>query len=79
MDEREEQRLDVGPELYNLKDRLEKDYKNLAVSSSMNLNTLIYYFEKFLDSHRKYEETKLDLLKLNNKLTELEGAENEHN
>jgi hypothetical protein len=71
-----DEKIDVGPELYRLKEIYENNLGPLGTESKMNLNTLIYYFEKFLDSHRRYEETKLELLKLNSKLREL-GDENE--
>jgi len=68
--------IDVGPELYRLKEIYENNLGPLGTESKMNLNTLIYYFEKFLGSHRRYEETKLELLKLNSKLREI-GDEDE--
>jgi len=76
-----DEKIDIGPELYNLRDRLEKDHDNLSVTTNMNLNTLIYYFEKFLDSHKRYEKTRLEIMVLDGKLKELEreveGDENE--
>lgn len=71
-----EDKVDVGPELFRLKEIYESNMGPLGCEAKMNLNTMIYYFEKFLDSHRKYEEAKIELLKLNGKLREL-GGENE--
>jgi len=74
-----EEEIDVGPELYRLKEIYEKNLGPLGIEARMNQNTMIYYFEKFLNSHRRYEETKLELLKLNSKLKEIgEEYESEH-
>ena len=69
--------VDIGPELNNLKERLESDLDKSAKCSAMGLNTLIYYFERFLEQHKKYEETKHELLMLDIKLKQLSGEENE--
>jgi hypothetical protein len=66
-----DEKIDVGPELYRLKEIYQKNLGPLGTESRLNLNTLIYYFEKFLDSHHRYEETMNELLKLNSKLREL--------
>jgi hypothetical protein len=66
-----DEEVDVTAELYALKSIYEHNLDPLALTARTNLNTMIYYFEKFLESHRNYEETKCDLQKLNKKLTEL--------
>ena len=69
--------IDISPEMDNLRKRLEKDEKNLENSWNSKLNTLIYYFERFLEEHKEYEKTKKDLFLLNAKLDLLsQGDEN---
>ena len=69
--------IDISPEMDNLRKRLEKDEKNLENSWNSKLNTLIYYFERFLEEHKEYEKIKKDLLLLNAKLDLLsQGDEN---
>lgn len=69
--------VDISPEMDNLRKRLEADEENLGLSCQTRLNTLIYYFEQFLEQHKEYEKTKRDLLLLNSKLDLLcEGDEN---
>ena len=69
--------IDISPEMDNLRKRLEKDEKNLESSCHSKLNTLIYYFERFLEEHKEYEKTKKDLFLLNAKLDLLsQGDEN---
>lgn len=72
----DEKQVDVSEELYKLQEIYEKNLEPLALVAKTNLNTMIYYFEKFLESHRNYEETKIDLIKLNEKLNEL-GDDND--
>lgn len=67
--------INIAPEMNNLMDRLKQEEKVLALSKQSSLNTLIYYFERFLDQHRQYEKTKNDILTLDSKMEKLtEGA-----
>lgn len=66
-----EDEVDVTEELLKLQEIYERNLDPLANLARTNLNTMIYYFEKFLESHKNYESTKFDLQKLNKKLNEL--------
>lgn len=63
--------VDIAPEMRNLRARLEQDQKILETSRQSGLNTLIYYFERFLDHHKQYEKTQKDLLVLDSKIQKL--------
>jgi hypothetical protein len=67
--------VDVSDELERLQEIYQMNLDPLKIAQKSNLNALIYHFEKFLDSHRRYEDTKNDLLKLNSKLQKLTGEE----
>lgn len=69
--------IDITSEMDNLRNRLTSDESNLAISARNSLNTLIYHFERFLDTHKKYEETKMNIMKLDAKLKKL-GGEHEN-
>ena len=73
----DEAMIDIAPELKSLRKRLESDAEYLGSSCKTRLNTLIYYFERFLEEHKEYEKIKKDLLLLNAKLDLLsQGDEN---
>lgn len=68
--------VNIGPEMNNLRERLEHDEKSLEASRDSGLHTLIYYFERFLEHHKKYEKTRRDLFLLDSKMKKL--SEGEH-
>jgi hypothetical protein len=69
--------IDLGPELENLKTRLESDQKFYGQAAKMCLNTLIYHFERFIDQHKKHEEAASQAAILNAKIDKIQGDENE--
>lgn len=75
-----EEPIEIGEELYKLKDIYESNLEPLENRSKRDLNMLIYYFEIFLNSHKKFEQTMTDLMNLNEKIEKIKknGEDNEY-